>query len=181
MSDSYKIATFGGGCFWCIETVMNRLIGVDKAISGYMGGKIANPTYKEVCSGLTGHAEVVQVHYDPDKISFNTLLSVFFSMHDPTTLNRQGADIGTQYRSVIFFQDDSQKSEAELYIKELENNGTYSNIVTEISPAETFYIAEDYHQNYYNGNRLSNSYCTVVIDPKVNKLRKAYAHLLKSE
>lgn len=179
MSVQLQIATFGGGCFWCIETVMNRLIGVEKALSGYMGGKIANPTYKEVCSGLTGHAEVVQVHFNPEIISFNTLLHVFFSMHDPTTLNRQGADIGTQYRSVIFFHDEDQKTEAEQCIIELEKNGTYSNIVTEISPAETFYLAEDYHQNYYNENRLSNSYCTVVIDPKVNKLRKSYAHLLK--
>ncbi|MBL7837797.1 MAG: peptide-methionine (S)-S-oxide reductase MsrA [Bacteroidetes bacterium] len=179
MSVQLQIATFGGGCFWCIETVMNRLIGVEKALSGYMGGKIANPTYKEVCSGLTGHAEVVQVHFNPEIISFNTLLHVFFSMHDPTTLNRQGADIGTQYRSFIFFNDKDQKTEAEQCIIELEKNGTYSNIVTEISPAETFYLAEDYHQNYYNENRLSNSYCTVVIDPKVNKLRKSYAHLLK--
>ncbi len=179
MSVQLQIATFGGGCFWCIETVMNRLIGVEKALSGYMGGKIANPTYKEVCSGLTGHAEVVQVHFNPEIISFNTLLHVFFSMHDPTTLNRQGADIGTQYRSVIYFHDKDQKMEAEQCIIELEKNGTYSNIVTEISPAETFYLAEDYHQNYYNQNRLSNSYCTVVIDPKVNKLRKSYAHLLK--
>ncbi len=179
MSVQLQIATFGGGCFWCIETVMNRLIGVEKALSGYMGGKIANPTYKEVCSGLTGHAEVVQVHFNPEIISFNTLLHVFFSMHDPTTLNRQGADIGTQYRSVIYFHDKDQKMEAEQCIIELEKNGTYSNIVTEISPAETFYLAEDYHQNYYNENRLSNSYCTVVIDPKVNKLRKSYAHLLK--
>lgn len=181
MSVQLQIATFGGGCFWCIETVMNRLIGVEKALSGYMGGKIANPTYKEVCSGLTGHAEVVQVHFNPEIISFNTLLHVFFSMHNPTTLNRQGADIGTQYRSVIYFHDKDQKMEAEQCIIELEKNGTYSNIVTEISPAETFYLAEDYHQNYYNENRLSNSYCTVVIDPKVNKLRKSYAHLLKED
>lgn len=176
-----QIATFAGGCFWCIETVMNRLIGVDAAVSGYMGGKIANPTYREVCSGLTGHAEAVQVRFNPEHIAFETLLKVFFSMHDPTTLNRQGADIGTQYRSAVFYHDDSQKAQTEQMITDLEKEGVFSKIVTEISPASTFYPAEDYHQDYYNQNRLENSYCTAVIDPKVNKLRKSYAHLLKPD
>lgn len=179
MSDNTQLATFGGGCFWCIETVMNRLTGVEKAVSGYMGGKIANPTYREVCSGLTGHAEVVQVHYDPKLISFDTLLHVFFSMHDPTTLNRQGADIGTQYRSVVFYHNEQQKNDTLQFIQKLEQEGVYEGIVTEVSEAPAFYPAEDYHQNYYNQNRRENSYCTAVIDPKVNKLRKSFAHLLK--
>ncbi|MCC6817705.1 MAG: peptide-methionine (S)-S-oxide reductase MsrA [Bacteroidia bacterium] len=177
--NSIQVATLAGGCFWCIETVMNRLDGVSEVLSGYIGGKISNPTYKEVCSGLTGHAEAVQITFDSDIISYDTLLKVFFSMHDPTTLNRQGADIGTQYRSAIFYHSEDQKQKAYEMIQSLENDGVFNKIVTEISPSSVFYIAEDYHQDYYNQNRLQNSYCTAVIDPKVNKLRQSYAHLLR--
>lgn len=181
MSNYSQVAILAGGCFWCIETTLNRLIGVKEVISGYTAGKIPNPTYREVCSGLTGHAEAVKVVFDPDQISYEMLLKVFFAMHDPTTLNRQGADIGTQYRSAIYYYNDEQKQTAEALIQQLESEGVFNKIVTEVSPADTFYVAEDYHQNYYEQNRQSNSYCTAVIDPKVNKLRKSFAHLLKSE
>ncbi len=178
--NNLEVATLAAGCFWCIEAVLLRLKGVEKVISGYTAGKIKNPTYREVCSGLTGHAEAVEVYFDPKIITFEVLLKVFFSMHNPTTLNRQGGDIGTQYRSAIFYHNSEQKTIAENYIHELKTEKVFEDkIVTEISPAETFYAAEDYHQDYYNLNREQNSYCTVVIDPKVNKLRKSYAHLLK--
>lgn len=178
--NNLEVATLAAGCFWCIEAVLLRLKGVEKVISGYTAGKIKNPTYREVCSGLTGHAEAVEVYFDPNIISYEVLLKVFFSMHNPTTLNRQGGDIGTQYRSAIFYHNSVQKTIAENYIQELETEKVFEDkIVTEISPAETFYPAEDYHQDYYNLNREKNSYCTVVIDPKVNKIRKSYAHLLK--
>ncbi len=181
MNDPKKdTATFAGGCFWCIETTMNRLKGVEKVISGYTGGKTVNPTYKEICTGSTGHAEAVQIIYDPAIIDFNVLLTVFFAMHDPTTLNRQGADIGTQYRSAIFYHNEEQKLLAENYIKNLTEERIFSRpIVTELSALDTFYPAEDYHQDYYNINRERNSYCTAVIEPKVNKLRKTFLHLLK--
>jgi peptide-methionine (S)-S-oxide reductase len=175
-----EIATLAAGCFWCLEAVLLRLKGVEKVVSGYTAGKIKNPTYREVCSGLTGHAEAVEVYYDSEIINYEILLKVFFSMHNPTTLNRQGGDIGTQYRSAIYYHNPEQKNVADKYVLELENEKVFEDkIVTEISPAETFYPAEDYHQDYYNLNRESNSYCTVVIDPKVNKIRKSYAHLLK--
>lgn len=178
-NNNLEIATLAGGCFWCIEAVLIRLKGVHKIVSGYTAGNIKNPTYREVCSGLTGHAEAVEITFDPKILSFETLLTVFFSMHNPTTLNRQGGDIGTQYRSAIFYHTDEQRNTALNYIKSLENQEIFEDkIVTEVSPAETFYIAEDYHQDYYNLNREKNSYCTAVIDPKVNKLRKSYAHLL---
>ena len=178
--NNLEVATLAAGCFWCIEAVVLRLKGVEKVLSGYTAGKIKNPTYREVCSGLTGHAEAVQVYFDPNIISYEVLLKVFFSMHNPTTLNRQGGDIGTQYRSAIFYHNSEQKTIAENYIQELDAEKVFEDkIVTEISPAETFYPAEDYHQDYYNLNREKNSYCTVVIDPKVNKIRKSYAHLLK--
>lgn len=178
--NNLEVATLAAGCFWCIEAVLLRLIGVEKVLSGYTAGKIKNPTYREVCSGLTGHAEAVEVYFDPNIISYEVLLKVFFSMHNPTTLNRQGGDIGTQYRSAIFYHNSEQKTIAEKYIQELDAEKVFEDkIVTEISPAETFYPAEDYHQDYYNLNREKNSYCTVVIDPKVNKIRKSYAHLLK--
>ncbi len=178
--NNLEVATLAAGCFWCIEAVLLRLIGVEKVLSGYTAGKIKNPTYREVCSGLTGHAEAVEVYFDPNIISYEVLLKVFFSMHNPTTLNRQGGDIGTQYRSAIFYHNSEQKTIAENYIQELDAEKVFEDkIVTEISPAETFYPAEDYHQDYYNLNREKNSYCTVVIDPKVNKIRKSYAHLLK--
>jgi peptide-methionine (S)-S-oxide reductase len=175
-----ELATLAAGCFWCTEAVFLRLKGVEKVVSGYTAGKIKNPTYREVCSGLTGHAEAVEVYFDPEIISYEVLLTVFFSVHNPTTLNRQGGDIGTQYRSAIYYHNPDQKEAAEKCILELENQKIFDDkIVTEISAAETFYPAEEYHQDYYNLNRESNSYCTVVIDPKVNKIKKSYAHLLK--
>ncbi|MDP2174597.1 MAG: peptide-methionine (S)-S-oxide reductase MsrA [Bacteroidota bacterium] len=175
-----ETATLAGGCFWCVETTLNRLKGIDTVISGYTGGLTKNPTYKEICTGLTGHAEAVQVYYNPAIISYETILTVFFTIHDPTTLNRQGGDIGTQYRSAIFYNNENQKMSAEIFIKELEKNQVFDNkIVTEINPLTIFYEAEDYHQNYYNLNREQNSYCTAVIDPKVSKLRKSFSHLLK--
>ncbi|MDI1235643.1 MAG: peptide-methionine (S)-S-oxide reductase MsrA [bacterium] len=173
-------ATFAGGCFWCIETTMARLKGVDTVISGYTGGKTKDPTYKEICTGFTGHAEAVQIIYNPDIVDYNTLLTVFFTMHDPTTLNRQGHDIGTQYRSAIFYNSPQQKDSAEAFIKKLTEEKIFENpIVTEVQPLGIYYNAEDYHQDYYNQNRLENSYCTAVIDPKVSKLRKSFSHLLK--
>ncbi len=173
-------ATFAGGCFWCIETTMARLKGVDTVISGYTGGTVKNPTYKEVCTGLTGHAEAVQIIYNPAVIDYKTLMTVFFTMHDPTTLNRQGGDVGTQYRSAIYCHNQAQKDSAEAFIKQLNDEQIFNApIVTEVTAAPIFYNAEDYHQNYYNQNRLENSYCTAVIDPKVSKLRKTFSHLLK--
>lgn len=183
MNDNSKkrdTATFAGGCFWCIETTMARLKGVDTVISGYTGGKIKDPTYREVCSGLTGHAEAVQIIYNPDIIDYNTLLTVFFTMHDPTTLNRQGGDEGTQYRSAIFYNSPEQKDSSEAFIKKLTADKVFNNpIVTEVVPLGIYYNAEDYHQDYYNLNREQNGYCTAVIDPKVSKLRKTFSHLLK--
>jgi peptide-methionine (S)-S-oxide reductase len=174
-----SIATFGSGCFWCTEAIFQDVEGVAKVVSGYMGGKVKNPTYKEVCSGLTGHAEVVQISYDPAIISYPELLEIFWKTHDPTTLNQQGADVGTQYRSVVFYHDDEQRSLAEKYKIELDNAGAFDRpIVTEISPASTFYVAEDYHQNYYNLNGKA-PYCTFVIAPKLEKFREAFGERLK--
>jgi peptide-methionine (S)-S-oxide reductase len=178
-SDSSQIATFGSGCFWCTEAIFLEINGVEKVESGYSGGKVKNPTYKEVCSGLTGHAEVIQVHYNPALISYDELLEIFWKTHDPTTLNRQGADEGTQYRSVIFYHNDEQKKAAEFYKEKLGKSGAYDDpIVTEISPATTFYKAEDYHQNYYALNGKA-PYCSYVIQPKVDKFRKVFADKLK--
>lgn len=172
-------ATFGAGCFWCVEAVFQRIEGVLSVKSGYSGGNVKNPTYKEVCSGLTGHAEVCQIVYDPEKVNFETLLSAFWQSHDPTTLNRQGADVGTQYRSVIFYHDENQRSLAEKYKKELDNSGAFANaIVTEISPLTVFYPAEAYHQNYFNENG-SQPYCSFVIKPKVEKFEKIFKDKLK--
>ena len=172
-----QLATVGGGCFWCVEAVLLELKGVHKVVSGYSGGSIKNPTYREICSGLTGHAEVVQVSFDADIISYEDLLTVFMTTHDPTTLNRQGADKGTQYRSVIYYHDEAQKAAAERVIANL---GSYFNdpIVTEVSPLDVFYEAEDYHQNYY-ANNPAQPYCSVVISPKVSKLRAMYADRLR--
>ncbi len=174
-----QTATIGGGCFWCVEAVLQELKGVEKIISGYTGGKApGKPTYREVCSGLTGHAEVVQISFDPETISFKDLLIVFLTSHDPTTLNRQGADRGTQYRSVIYYHDETQEEIAEAVIKEVASY--YDDlIVTEISRLETFYEAEDHHQNYYRNN-ISEGYCSAVITPKLAKLRKMHANKLKS-
>jgi len=168
-------ATLGGGCFWCLEAVFERLKGVAKVDSGYAGGTVANPTYEEVCTGSTGHAEVVQIHYDPEIIAYDDLLDVFFAIHDPTTLNRQGADVGTQYRSVIFFHDDEQKAAAEKAIAQRAAQKAFRDpIVTQVQPLGAFYMAEPYHQEYYERNRGA-SYCRIVIDPKLKKLEKDFA------
>lgn len=174
-----QVATFGSGCFWCTEAIFQNLAGVEKVESGYSGGKVKNPTYKEVCSGLTGHAEVIQVTYDPRKVSYDELLEVFWKTHDPTTLNKQGADEGTQYRSVIFYHTDEQKKLAETYKKKLDESGAFDKpIVTEITPFSAFYKAEDYHQNYFNLNG-SAPYCSYVIQPKVEKFKKVFKDRLK--
>ena len=173
-----ETATFGSGCFWCTEAIFLNVDGVKAVVSGYTGGKVKNPTYKEVCSGLTGHAEVVQIAFDPRKISYEQLLEIFWQTHDPTTPNQQGADIGTQYRSVIYYHSDEQKKSAEWYKNRLEQEGAFDKpIVTEISPAATFYKAEDYHQNYYNLNNNA-PYCTYVIRPKLEKFKKAFQQKL---
>ncbi len=173
-----ETATLGGGCFWCVEAVVQKLKGVEKVVSGYTGGKApGKPTYREVCSGLTGHAEVVQVSFDPTSITYQDLLRVFMTSHDPTTLNRQGADRGTQYRSVIYYHNETQKEIAKAVVKEMESY--YEDpIVTEISAAETFYEAEDYHQDYYRNNS-TQGYCSAVITPKLAKLRKMHRDKLK--
>jgi len=174
-----QIAVFGGGCFWCGEALFERLKGVESVLAGYAGGTKENPTYKEVYSGEAGHAEVIQVEYDPAIISYDTLLSVFFSTHDPTTLNRQGDDVGPQYRSAVFYTDEKQKDDAEKFVKKLKEEKVFENpIVTEIKPLTKFYEAEGYHQEYYKNNKEA-PYCKVVIDPKIQKLQAAYAHLLK--
>jgi peptide-methionine (S)-S-oxide reductase len=174
-----KKATFGSGCFWCTEAVFLNVKGVEKVESGYAGGKVKNPTYREVCTGLTGHAEVTQITYDPKVISYEDLLEIFWNTHDPTTLNKQGADEGTQYRSVVFYHDESQRKTAEQYKKQLEDSKVFKQpIVTEISALPAFYKAEDYHQNYYELNP-NQGYCQYVIRPKVEKFRKQYASKLK--
>nr|WP_254090248.1 peptide-methionine (S)-S-oxide reductase MsrA [Dawidia soli] len=179
VKEGLAVATFGSGCFWCTEAVFQNLEGVERVESGYSGGKVKNPTYKEVCSGLTGHAEVIQVYYDPAKVGYDELLEVFWKTHDPTTLNRQGADVGTQYRSAIFYHNDEQKQLAEKYKQELDKSGAFdAPIVTEIAPFEVFYKAEDYHQNYYNLNG-SAPYCSFVIQPKVEKFKKVFKDKLK--
>jgi len=172
-------ATFGNGCFWCTEAIFQQLEGVVSVTSGYSGGHVNNPTYKEVCNGTTGHAEVLQVVYDPAKITFDELLEVFWQTHDPTTLNRQGNDVGPQYRSVVFYHNDEQKEKSEKYKAELDKSGAFNNpIVTEISPFSKFYAAENYHQDYYNQNG-AQPYCNIVIRPKVEKFRKVFKSKLK--
>jgi peptide-methionine (S)-S-oxide reductase len=174
-----QVATLGGGCFWCLEAVYAELQGVLRVESGYSGGTVERPTYQQVCSGDTGHAEVVQITFDPAQISFREILEVFFDIHDPTTLNRQGADVGTQYRSAIFYHSDEQKAVAEQVIGDLEKAGTWSDpIVTEVTPFEAFYPAEEYHRNYYALN-TNRPYCRAVIAPKLGKFRKLYAPRLK--
>ncbi len=174
-------ATFGAGCFWCVEAVFQDLNGVHKVVSGYSGGKIKNPTYREVCSGLTGHAEVIQIHYDSSLISFEELLEVFWETHDPTTLNRQGADVGTQYRSAVFYHSEEQKRLAESYKQKLNDAKAFPNpVVTEISAFESFYPAEDYHQDYYNNNQ-EYGYCRIVIKPKIDKVKKVFGDKLKKQ
>ncbi|MEP7083139.1 MAG: peptide-methionine (S)-S-oxide reductase MsrA [Betaproteobacteria bacterium] len=175
-----EIATLAAGCFWCVEAVFDELRGVESVESGYMGGKKPNPTYNEVCDGNTGHAEVVQVTFDADVVSFKEILEVFFTVHDPTQMNRQGNDVGTQYRSAIFYHSPEQKAVAEATIAEINAGKIWSKpIVTEISPASTFYIAEDYHQEYFARTGNSNPYCSVVVAPKVAKFRKTFLDKLK--
>ena len=180
MANNEEIAIFGGGCFWCIEAVFNRLEGVKKAESGYMGGQVENPTYRQVCNGDTGHVEVVRVIFDPDQIKYRDLLEVFFSMHDPTTLNRQGNDVGEQYRSVIFYTSSEQETEAEETIARLNAEKAFPEpIVTSVEPAETFYLAEDYHQLYYDNN-ATQPYCQFVIAPKLRKFEKKFGEKMRA-
>jgi len=177
---SAETATLAGGCFWCLEAVFQQLRGVTRVVSGYTGGTVPNPSYQAVCTGTTGHAEVTQVTFDPTVISYRDLLDVFFTIHDPTTLNRQGNDEGTQYRSAIFYDSPAQKTEAERTIKELEAEKVWDDpIVTEVVPLEKFYAAENYHQDYYARN-ANQPYCRAVIAPKVAKLRSKYLAKLKS-
>lgn len=175
-----ETAIFAGGCFWCTEAFFTDLKGVDKVTSGYIGGKTENPTYKEVCSGYTGHAEAIKISFNPDEVAYEDLLEIFFATHDPTTLNRQGADVGTQYRSEIFYTSDEQKTAAENFIKLLTDQDIYGKkIVTKVSKASVFYPAEDYHQDYYAQNQ-NQPYCAAVITPKLEKLKKNYKSKLKS-
>lgn len=177
--DKMETATLGAGCFWCVDAVFTELNGVSSVLPGYTGGKVKNPTYKEVCNGTTGHAEVAQIAFDPNVISFAEILEVFWMTHDPTTLNRQGNDVGTQYRSAIFYHSEQQKKEAEYYLKKLEEEKVYPDpIVTEIVPFEVFYPAENYHNDYYENNP-DQGYCRFVIRPKVEKFKKAFANKLK--
>ncbi len=179
--DSLEVATLGAGCFWCVEAIFQDIKGVKKVESGYSGGSVKNPSYKEVCNGTTGHAEVVQVTFNPKEVSFASILEVFFSTHDPTTLNRQGADVGTQYRSAIFYHSEEQKKVAEIAKEAAQASGDWPNpIVTEITSYSNFYKAEDYHQDYYNQNG-TQPYCQIVITPKIDKFKKKFASLLKEE
>lgn len=181
MEKNLITATFAGGCFWCLEAVYDQVKGVESVESGYAGGHVDNPTYRDVCNGNTGHAEVVQVHYDGNVVSYQDLLNIFFGIHDPTTLNRQGADVGTQYRSAIFYHNEEQKDIAEKFIKDLEMQKVFDNpIVTEVVPLDKFYMAEDYHQEYFAKNPYQG-YCMAVVSPKVSKFRKHFQDLLKSE
>ena len=179
MKENLTTATLAGGCFWCLEAVFDEIRGVESVESGYSGGKVPNPSYRDVCTGATGHAEAVQVKFDPAVVSYRDLLNVFFGIHDPTTLNRQGADTGTQYRSAIFYHDDAQKTVAEQLIKELnEQHICDQPIVTEVTRFDKFYVAEDYHQEYFANNRFQ-PYCMAVVAPKVSKFRKHFTEMLK--
>ncbi len=173
-----KAAVFGGGCFWCTEAVFSALRGVHDIMPGYTGGTLANPTYEQVCNGNTGHIEAIRIHYDPAVISFGDLMAVFFNTHDPTTPNRQGNDIGTQYQSAIFYTDESQKAEAEALIKELNETKAYEKpVVTLVRPLDVFYDAEDYHKDYFK-NHPDQRYCQIIIQPKLDKLERKFAELL---
>ena len=181
MNKSQEITTLGGGCFWCLEAVFSELRGVENVVSGYSGGTVPDPSYPQICTGATGHAEVVQITFDPDIISFKELLEIFFTIHDPTTLNRQGADVGTQYRSVIFYRTKEQERVAREVIKEFEVSKIWSDpIVIELTPFKVFYPAEEYHQEYFKRNP-DQMYCSVVITPKLAKFRKRYFTKLKKE
>ena len=180
-SDGHRLATLAGGCFWCLEAVYNELRGVESVVSGYAGGHDPDPTYEAVCSGTTGHAEVVQIAYDPDMVSFRELLEVFFTIHDPTTLNRQGNDVGTQYRSAIYHHDEEQRLIADEVIEEMTVAGVWDDpIVTEVTALDTFYEAEEYHQRYFEKNPFQ-PYCFVVVRPKVSKFRKKFVSKLKKQ
>lgn len=180
MNKNLFVATFANGCFWCTEAIFLQVKGVEEVVSGYIGGQVKNPTYKEVCSGLTGHAEAIQIKFNPELVSYKDLLEIFWNTHDPTTLNRQGADVGTQYRSAVFYHDEEQKQLATFYKNELDQSGAFDKpIVTEITAASVFYPAEDYHQNYYNLNG-SAPYCSYVISPKLDKFKKAFKSKLKN-
>ncbi len=175
-----ELATLAGGCFWCVEAVLARVIGVEASVSGYMGGETENPTYKDICTGRSGHAEVIQITFDSTVVSYRELVQMFFTAHDPTTLNRQGADVGTQYRSAIFYHSDAQREVAELVISELTAEGIFPNpIVTEVTAASTFYPAEAYHQDYYTQNP-NQGYCRVVIAPKLQKFKAQFADKLRA-
>ena len=177
---SAQTAIFGGGCFWCLEAVFGRLHGVKSVQSGYMGGQVENPTYKQVCSGATGHAEVVRISFDGNEVTYRELLDVFFIIHDPTTLNRQGNDVGTQYRSVIFYISEEQRREAEQVIAELDRAKHWPDaIVTAVEPASTFYVAENYHQDYYTNNS-AQPYCRFVVEPKIRKAQRAFAEKMRT-
>ena len=179
ISKKRDTATFGSGCFWCTEAVFQQIKGVDTVVSGYSGGSVKNPTYKEICTGTTGHAEVLNIIYDPAVVSFSDLLLMFWYSHDPTTLNRQGNDVGTQYRSVIFYHNEQQKKEAEFYKHKLDSEKVFTKpIVTEITAFDKFYPAEDYHQNYYNEHG-AQPYCMYIIRPKLEKFKKVFADKLK--
>jgi peptide-methionine (S)-S-oxide reductase len=179
MSDKFETATFAAGCFWCVEAVFQDVRGVERVVSGYAGGKRADPTYEEVCTGMTGHAEAVQITFDPQVVSYADLLDIFWHTHDPTTLNRQGPDIGTQYRSAIFYHSEAQKKAAEESKRKAESEKLWPlPIVTEITPFTVFYKAEDYHQNYFKNNP-NQMYCALTINPKVRKFRIAFASKLK--
>jgi len=181
MNTNLQTATLAGGCFWCLEAVYDEIKGVHSVESGYTGGKNDNPTYHEVSTGMTGHAEAVQLHFDPQVVSYRDLLNVFFAIHDPTTLNRQGADVGSQYRSAIYYHDDEQKATAEQLIRELNDQHIWArSIVTEIARFDKFFIAEDYHQEYF-ANNPNQPYCMAVVAPKVSKFRKHFLELLKKE
>ena len=180
-ASNLETITLGGGCYWCVEAVYENLDGVKSVVSGFSGGKAANPTYEDVSTGTTGHAEVVQITYDKTKTDINEIFKVFFTVHDPTTLNRQGADVGTQYRSVIFYKNEEQKKAAQSIIAELNKAKVYSNpIVTKVEPLKAFYKAEDYHQNYYANNK-NQPYCKMVIQPKIEKFEKVFKDKLKKK
>lgn len=179
MNNELAIATFGNGCFWCTEAIFQQLKGVESVYPGYTGGSIKNPSYREVCTGTTGHAEAIQIKYDPSVISYRELLDIFFYTHDPTTLNRQGNDVGTQYRSAIFYHNDDQKAAAEEIISQLTAEKVYDDpIVTEVAAMDVFYMAEDYHKNYYQNNK-NQGYCRAVINPKLDKFMKKYGSKTK--
>lgn len=181
MTDKLETATLAGGCFWCLEAVYEMLRGVEKITSGYAGGHVANPDYYQVCTGTTGHAEVVQIEFDPDEITYQDILDIFFTIHDPTTLNRQGPDTGTQYRSAIFYHSPEQKEIAESTIREVDEEGAWDDpVVTEVVPLDTFYPAEEYHQQYFRRNP-NQGYCQVIIAPKVAKARSVFIDRLKRE